>query len=152
MQKLWTRLKASKLALDTKRLLWAVFTLLFLGSLRPSEALSTKKGEYDGVKTLTWADIKILSACIEGKEVKFLQLTLKQPKTAKSMPTQLVEIPELGKHICAVKAIEKWIAGRKCRQDPATPVFTMANGDLVTTTYVNSIQESLLKEERPRVT
>ena len=31
MQKLWTRLKASKLSLDTKRVLWAVFTLLFLG-------------------------------------------------------------------------------------------------------------------------
>ena len=68
------------------------------------------------------------------------------------MPTQLLEIPELGKHICAVKALEKWIAGRKCRQAPATPVLTTTNGDLVTTTYVNCILETLLKEEKPRVT
>ena len=85
MQKIWSKLNASRLSIDTKRFLWAVFTLLFLGSLRLSEALSTKKGEYDEVKTLTWAGIKILSTCIEGKEVKFLQLTLKQPKTAKSI-------------------------------------------------------------------
>ena len=56
--------------------------MLFLGSLRPSEALSIKKGEYDVVKTLTWKDVKLLSTCMDGKEVKFLQLTLKQPKTA----------------------------------------------------------------------
>ena len=138
--------------MDTKRLLWAVFTLLFLGSLRPSEALSTKKAEYDEVKTLTWSDVKMLSTCMDGKEVKFLQLTLKQPKTARSMPTQLVEIPELGKQICAVKAFEKWRAGRKCKQDPSTPVFTMANGDLVTTGYINSVLDSLLQDESPKIT
>jgi hypothetical protein len=92
--------------------------------------------------------VKILSTCIDGKEVKFLQLTLKQPKTARSMPTQLVEIPELGMQICAVKAFKKWREGRKCRQDPSTPVFTMSNGDLVTTGYINSVLDTLLKEER----
>ena len=152
MRKLWTKLKNSNLAMDTKRLLWAIFTLLFLGSLRPSEALSAKKAEYDEVKTLTWSDIKILSTCMDGKEVKFLQLTLKQPKTARSMPTQLVEIPELGKQICAVKAFEKWREGRKCRQDPSNPVFTMSNGDLVTTGYINSVLDTLLKEESPKIT
>jgi hypothetical protein len=128
MKKLWTKLKSSNLSMDTKRLLWAVFTLLFLGSLRPSEALSTKKAEYDEVKTLTWSDVKMLSTCMDGKEVRFLQLTLKQPKTARSMPTQLVEIPELGKQICAVKAFEKWRAGRKCKQDPSTPCSPWPTG------------------------
>ena len=84
--------------------------------------------------------------------MKFLQLTLKQPKTARSMPTQLVEIPELGKQICAVKAFEKWREGRKCRQDPSNPVFTMSNGDLVTTGYINSVVDTLLKEESPKIT
>ena len=98
MKKLWTKLKNSDLAMDTKRLFWAVFIVLFLGSLRPSEALSTKKTEYDEVKTLILSDVKILSTCIEGKEVKFLQLTLK-PNT---------EIPELGNQICAMNAFEKW--------------------------------------------
>ena len=69
---------------------------------------------------------------MDGKEVKFLQLTLKQPKTAKSIPTQLVEIPELGRNLCAVRAFTKWCKGRKTKQDPNTPVFSLANGDLVT--------------------
>ena len=80
MQKIWKKLHASHLALDTKRMLWAIFTMLFLGSLRPSEALSSKKGEYDVIKTLCWKDVKLLSTCMDGKEVSFLQLTLKQPK------------------------------------------------------------------------
>ena len=152
MKKLWKRLHESDLALDTKRMLWAIFTLLFLGSLRPSEALSIKKGEYDVVKTLTWKDVKLLSTCMDGKEVKFLQLTLKQPKTARSMPTQLVEIPELGRDVCAVRAFMKWSAGRKSKQDPSIPVFTMANGDLVTVGYVNKMLEVFLKEESPKIT
>ena len=94
----------------------------------------------------------LLSTCMDGKEVKFLQLTLKQPKTARSMPTQLVEIPELGRDVCAVRAFMKWSAGRKSKQDPSTPVFTMANGDLVTVGYMNKMLKSLQKEESPRIT
>ncbi len=152
MQRIWKNLHASQLPLDTKRMLWAIFTMLFLGSLRPSEALSSKKGEYDVIKTLCWKDVKLLSTCMDGKEVCFLQLTLKQPKTSRTMPTQLVEIPELGRDLCAVRAFRKWSAGRKARQDPETPVFTMANGDLVTIGYVNKVLAELLKEESPRIT
>jgi integrase len=152
MKKLWAKFKNSNMSMDTKRLLWAIFNILFLGSLRPAEALSAKKAEYDEVKTLTWADVKMLSTCMDGKEVKFLQLTLKQPKTSRTMPTQIVEIPELGKQICAVKAFEKWKAGRKCKHDPSTPVFTMANGDLVTTGFINRVLASLLEDESPKIT
>ena len=152
MRRIWKKLHASHLPLDTKRMLWAIFTMLFLGSLRPSEALSSKKGEYDVIKTLCWKDVKLLSTCMDGKEVSFLQLTLKQPKTSRSMPTQLVEIPELGRDLCAVRAFRKWSAGRKARQDPETPVFTMANGDLVTTGYINKVLAELLKEESPKIT
>ena len=152
LRQLRKKLQESELTLDTKRLLWAVFTILFLGSLRPSEALSIKKGEYDAVKTLTWKDVKLLSSYMDGKEVKFLQLTLKQPKTARSMPTQLVEIPELGGEICAVRAFMKWSEGRKSRQDPSIPVFTMATGDLVTVNYINKVLGVLLSDESPKIT
>jgi hypothetical protein len=101
MKKLWTKLKNSNLSMETKRLLWAIFTLLFLGSLRPAEALSAKKAEYDEVKTLTWADVKMLSTCMDGKEVKFLQLTLKQPKTARSMPTQIPDTRTRKADLCS---------------------------------------------------
>ena len=42
-------------------------------------------------------------------------VTIKQLKTAKSMPTQLVEIPELGYSIWAVRAFAKWCEGRKTK-------------------------------------
>ena len=38
------------------------------------------------------------------------------------------------------------------RQDPSSPVFTMSNGDLVTTGYINSVLDTLLKEESPKIT
>ena len=38
------------------------------------------------------------------------------------------------------------------RQDPASPVFTMANGDLVTVGYVNEVLADLLREETPKIT
>lgn len=152
LTKLWTRINSSTMALDEKRLLWAIYTLLFLGSLRPAEALSQRKGEYDEVRTLTWADIKLLETTIDRKEVRFLQLRLKQPKTSRSMPTQIVEIPEIGGQFCAVKAFRKWKQGRKARQDQSTPVFTKTNGELVTISYVNRTLKLLLKEEIPIVT
>ena len=68
------------------------------------------------------------------------------------MPTQLVEIPELGRDVCAVRAFMKLSAGKKSKQDPSTPVFTMANGDLVTVGYVNKMLKALLKEESPKIT
>ena len=46
----------------------------------------------------------------------------------------------------------KWSAGRKAKQDPETPVFTMANGDLVTVGYVNKVLADLLKEESSKIT
>ena len=150
MKKLWTKLNNSNLPLDEKRLLWAVFTLT---SWDPSvEALSTKTGEYNEVRTLTWQDVKVLETSMDNKAVKFLQLTLKQPKTSRTMPTQLVEIPELKGHICAVIAFLKWSGGMKRRgQDLSTPVFTRVNRDLVTTSYINKILASLLKEEDPKI-
>jgi hypothetical protein len=38
------------------------------------------------------------------------------------------------------------------KHDPSTPVFTMANGDLVTTGYINRVLASLLEDENPKIT
>ena len=69
------KLKASALHISDKRLLWAASSLLFFGSLRPSECL-----EFDNAKTLTWADVKFIDAKIDRKTVEFVQLKLKNPK------------------------------------------------------------------------
>ena len=152
LRKLQLRLHNSSMALDEKRLVWAIATLLFMGSLRPSEALCQKREEYDQDKTLTWEDVRILNTRLDDKEVKFLQLRLRQPKTSRTMPVQIIEVPEIGGNYCAVKAFEKWHSGRKARQDRTTPVFTKVNGELVTTSWLNKILRLLLKDEVPIVT
>ena len=152
MGKIWERIKNTKLSLDDKRLLWAIITMLFMGSLRPSEALCTHKLEYDEAKTLTWRDVKVVETEMDGEKVKFLQLKLKCPKTARTMPVQIVEIPSIGNKFCAVRAFVKWIAGRRIKQTGDTPVFTKSNGELVTVGYLNNVLADLLKDESPKIT
>ena len=152
LRQLWKNLKESDLSLDIKRTLWATITLLFMGSLRPTEALSSRAKEFDESKTLLWKDLKFLETNIDNKQVEFLQLRLKQPKTARSLPEQIVEIPEVGSKLCAVKAMKKWIHSRKTKQDPNSPVFTLASGDLVTVSYLNKVLQAILPNETPKIT
>ena len=152
LRQLWKNLKDSALSLDIKRTLWAIMTLLFMGSLRPTEALSSRAKEFDESKTLLWKDLKFLETNIDNKQVEFLQLRLKQPKTARSLPEQIVEIPEVGSKLCAVKAMRKWMHSRKTKPDPNSPVFTLATGDLVTVSYLNKVLQTLLPNETPKIT
>ena len=152
LRKIWRNLKDSDLSLDIKRVLWAIMTMLFMGSLRPTEALSSRAKEFDESKTLLWKDMKFLETNIDNKQVEFLQLRLKQPKTARSLPEQIVEIPEVGSKLCAVKAMKKWIHSRKAKQDPSSPVFTMTTGELVTVSYLNKVLQDILPNETPKIT
>ena len=127
-------------------------TMLFMGSLRPTEALSAKAKEYDESKTLLWKDLKFMETRIDNKQVEFLKLRLRQPKTVRSLPEQIVEIPEVGSKLCAVKAMKKWIHSRKVKQDPNSPVFTLATGDLVTVSYLNKTLQAILPNESPKIT
>ena len=74
MKKLWKRFQESDLALDTKRMLWDIFTLLFLGSLRPQRPLAQRRGSTTWSR-LTWKDVKLLCYCMDVEEVEFLQQT-----------------------------------------------------------------------------
>ena len=65
-----------------------------MGSLRGSEILSYDSLKFDPVKTLLGSDIKTLEAESSGRKVQILQLRLKQPKTARSNPVQIVELSE----------------------------------------------------------
>ena len=74
--------------------------LLFMGSLRPSEILSHSSKEFDPTKCLLVQDLKILVVRIDGQETAIVQLTLKNPKTSKTMPNQIVEIPVTQNFLC----------------------------------------------------
>ena len=53
-----------------------------------------------------------------------LQLTLKNPKTAKTMPNQIVEIPETQNFLCPVQALDAWVKTRKTKPVGAKPLFS----------------------------
>jgi hypothetical protein len=85
-----------------KRLLWCNCTLLLMGSLRPSEILSHGNKKFDPTKCLLAQDLKRLVVKIDGQETAIVQLTLNNPKTSKTMPNQIVEIPEIQNFSCPV--------------------------------------------------
>ena len=65
---------------------------LFMGSLSGSELLSYDPLKWDPCKTLVGADVRLIKAQANGREVEILQLKLKQPKTSRTSPIQVVEL------------------------------------------------------------
>ena len=79
-----------------------------------------------------------------GKEkVSTIQLKLKSPKTSRSLPTKVVELPELGDWFCPVRAYKVWQRSRKGKQSGSQPFFTWRDDSLVTLEEVNAIIEKL---------
>ena len=152
LELVWKKLKASALHISDKRLLWAASSLLFFGSLRPSECLCARRQEFDEAKTLTWADVKFIDAKIDGKTVEFVQLKLKNPKTASSLPDQVVELPALDTKHCAVKAMKKWHQVSKAELHKDHPVFMKRSGELATVGYFNTVLKDILGEISPKIT
>ena len=152
MGKIWEELRKINWQIETKRMIWAITTTLFMGSLRPSEIMCVKNDEYDEAKSLLWSDVKFLETKIENKKLEFLQLRIRHSKTSKSMPEQIIEIPEVDSKMCAVKAWKKWMMMRKTKKDGTIPVFTSKDGSLVTVGDFNRKLAMLLPEESPKIT
>ena len=152
MGKIWEELRKINWQIETKRMIWAITTTLFMGSLRPSEIMCVKNDEYDEAKSLLWSDVKFLETKIENKKLEFLQLRIRHSKTSKSMPEQIIEIPEVDSKMCAVKAWKKWMMMRKSKKDGTTPVFTFKDGSLATVGDFNRKLSVLLPEETPKIT
>ena len=108
LRKARDKLTEIKLPADTKRAVWAAMTFLFLGSLRGSEILSTDSKKFDLQKTLLGADLKMVTVQAQGEKVETLRIKLKQPKTSRSQPTQIVELQTTGGWLCPVSAYKNW--------------------------------------------
>ena len=140
MRKIREWLKVQNKPYQEKRLIWCICTLLFMGSLRPSEILSHSSKEFDPNKCLLGQDLKKLNVKIDGQETAILQLTLKNPKTSKTMPSQLVEIPETQNFLCPVQAFDAWVRARKARPAGAKPLFSFPGGqELVTPRHITEM-------------
>ena len=81
---------------ERKRVIWTILTFLFLGSFRGSELLATDSICYDPMKTLCGSDLKLITMNAQGEDVETIQIRLKQPKTVRTQPTKIVDLPAAG--------------------------------------------------------
>ena len=62
-------------------------------------------------KTLCWSDLKLVTVQAQGEDVETIRIKLKQPKTSRSQPTQIVELQATGGWLCLVSAYKHWQKG-----------------------------------------
>ena len=94
-------------------------------------------------------DLKVVKIKTGSEEVTTLQLTLKQPKTSRSLPVQVVELPEIGGWMCPVKAYRQWQNGKKNKPTGVKPIFCWEDESLVTMDEINTVLSIILEGEEP---
>jgi hypothetical protein len=138
---------------EHKRMLWLMCTWMFLGSFRVSEILGDDKNSYDPVKTLLAQDLERSEPNVNGEKITMLRIKVKQPKTARYMPEQFVELPRLGGWLCPVMAYDEWLIARKGKPPGGKPLFTMKeSGQIFTSREFNKLLEGLLNSEGRKIT
>ena len=117
-------LRKMKMPSKKKKACWTAMVFLFMGSTRPSEILNPDKNKYNPLKTMLQKDLKVVRVQTDEEMVTTLQLTLKCPKTSRTLPTQVVELPEVGGWLCPVRALREWQATMKGKRMGGTPLFS----------------------------
>jgi hypothetical protein len=117
-----------------------------------SEILTPEKKKFDPAKTLMGCDLKVVKIKTGSEEVTTLQLTLKQPKKSRSLPVQVVELPEIGGWMCPVKAYRQWQNGKKNKRKGGKPLFCWDDESLVTMNEINCVLSMILEGEEPEIT
>ena len=56
------------------------------------------------------------------------QQTLRNPKTSKMLPYQVVEIPETGNFLFPVQALDAWVGTRNVKPIGVKPLFAYQGG------------------------
>jgi hypothetical protein len=123
-----------------------------MGSLRGSEILAPENKKFDPAKTLIGCDLKGVKIKTGSEEVTTLQLTLKQPKTSRSLLVQVVELPEIGGWMCPMKAYRQWQNGKKNKPTEGKPLFCWDDESLVTMNEINCVLSMILEGEEPKIT
>lgn len=144
MKILWKNLEASNIKEEDKRLVWAVSTIMYAGSLRGGEILGDKETEYDEDKMLLNKEIGVKTVKVDGKEIRMVLAKIKNPKEMKGKGHVNIEMFEQNTWMCPVRAIMKLREKRK--EDPAFPFARRRNGKLLTIKLFNQILKTLLKE------
>ena len=126
---------------ETKRLLWALSTLMFFGAFRISELVSTHEATFDPDKTLLGEDIKLVNTSSGG----VLIVTVKCPKECKDGKPTVVDVFESGGNLCPVTAFRKWSNIRK--PEVGLPLFRDGRGTPMTAKKFNNYLRTLLGDQ-----
>lgn len=120
-----------------KLLIWTVCCIAFHGAFRIGELLAKNQLSFNPIDTLLGNDIELKTSRIESREVKFIQLRLKQEKTNSSKSVTMVDVYEAPGPICPVRALEKWQAASNLT-DKHLPAFRKTDGRAFTGRELNT--------------
>ena len=93
---------------EKKRRVWEICCLLWNGSLRVHEVLSTSRNEFDPLTTLCSGDIETISDNVAGEQITLIRLHIKSPKERRIGNGVKLEIFENKTMCCPVRAWVKW--------------------------------------------
>ena len=115
---------------NQKQAFWAVCVIAFFGSFRITELLSKNARTIDPKVDLMRTDVEILQRKVGGKMMKFLIISLKSPKEAKSNKQPIkVEVFQTKDKYCPVEAFESYEKGFGVLHRSSAVFRKDANGD-----------------------
>ena len=139
-----TLLKMSTLALEKKRMIWAVCCMAFHGSFRIHEILARYQTTFDPTTTLLGRDIRLVKTKIDGVEEEILVIHLKSPKEEVISTGINVELFSTDTFSCPVAAWKKWRSLDKFSLPPTKPIFRMPDGKCFTGALFNCTLKEML--------
>ena len=128
------KLKARKdWSATDRKMVWAVCTIMYSGSLRVNEALCQGR-DYFTEHDLVGDRIKVIEEPIDGQLTKMIVLSLYCPKETRGAPSSAnVEIFEQpGHRLCPVRALSAWLSSSKLKLEPGVPAFRWSSGKAFT--------------------
>jgi hypothetical protein len=124
--------------LDSKRVVWTASCVLFFGSFRVGEILSTNENSFDKTSCLLWGDLKF--------ESESILIHLKSPKVMKNVGGDFVDVFKMkGSTCCPVEALKGLKENGVFKNDLEKPVFAFSSGKLLTPAVFNSTIRTLLR-------
>ena len=132
---------------EDRRMIWMAILWLFCGSFRPTELLAEgeERGNGVGFKMIRWKDVKKIEEKRGQKKQKVVQISLRAPKTVRSMPNQIVALPSIRSSMCPVLAWSGFIKARGGYGKEDEPVFKWKNGKLFNTRELGKMMWSWSK-------
>ena len=110
LRTLWEKLTGSSMPDTVKKMMWAAACLLYAGSVRSCELLSPSKYSFDPTTTMRRCDLQVVREMVGMNRVKYLKLSVKNPKEFRQAGTVVVEIlPCKGMFFCPVAAVTEFL-------------------------------------------